>query len=287
MNMGKGLVYYCVGGHRDYLQLVEESIQSLYANEWDFDIAILCDTYNVDHHRQLLKHHTNVIFCLTEGNPDVVTASMRKIEVFSLVQTLDDYDAVLYLDADIIATAPLDAVFDAIASNPHVLHVTPEQPATPESYASPYFTNREGRLLKELDPLGDGLFWCMDISGPFNAGTFGFVPSNEMKGHFEMILQDIKTWNGAYFWEQSFMNDHFLRHQNAVQATFASPRVHIPNHGGLLADFDPEKTWFTHFANAAIPWQKKLQTMKDFAAQNANFTRFTARKRNLGRPWLT
>jgi len=259
--MKKGLIYYCVGGDPDYFQLTMESLKSLRASTWSFDVLVLCDV----RYREALRASDTlpcedangrpVLFCVTPDNPDVVAASMRKIEIFSLLgDTPHTYDAALYLDSDILATQPLDAAFDAVAHNRYVLHTAPEH--APEPHLPHYFTNTPRLPIQS------------PTAAPFNAGTFGFVPSRQMKAHFDAIVEDVRAWEGPYFWEQSFMNDHFLRrHPEAAKPTFAAPRVHIPNHGGLLAAFDPHDTWFVHFANAQIPWRTKLAGMKAWCSE--------------------
>jgi hypothetical protein len=55
---------------------------------------------------------------------------------------------------------------------------------------------------------------------PFNCGTFMFKPNAIMKEHFKTVCKIIDDYKGSqYFYEQSFMNYHFLRN-NATHPVF-------------------------------------------------------------------
>lgn len=239
----KRCVYYVVGGDPCYVALLELSIKSVRRyHAKDVDVVIMCDAAYAPHVRV-----DGVRTVETPPNHGLDT-SMRKID---LPECLKEYDAVLYLDCDIIVCAPLDPLFDAIV-DPTKLYTCRE--GGPHNHAHIYWS----LLVHPPDALET--FVRNDV-GVFNAGQFGFVPSGAMYNHFANIARLMKTHVGPYFVEQSFMNHYFASRPECVDAAL-TPHVKL-----AARSFEPGYV-LAHFTDATLPWPIKLEMMHEWFQKN-------------------
>lgn len=246
------LVYYVVGGEPGYAALLRESVASLRRHhpfaprKWRrVDVAVLCDEAYAPHVSDL---GPGVTLVTTPPNgADPVAASMRKVEAFR-IPGIERYDAVVYLDCDVLVAGRLDPVFEAVTAD--VLYTVRE--GGPECHDRGYWTL--GRYTPEqLAALREA------GTGVFNAGQFAFRPSAAMRDHFAAVkrLIDERTPDTPFFWEQSFMNHHF----NLAGATDDGPLTPLV-HLAACRDPPPPTALLVHFSDASVPYTEKLRCMR-------------------------
>lgn len=234
------LIYYVIGGHPDYVRLLECSLETV-KNHAKCDILVMCDASYVPYISSLPINYIHV----TPDNIDHIHASMRKTEIFKF-KHIDMYDKVLYLDCDVIIDGPLDNVFHTI-TNPNKLYVVSDR----FQFTSQYFSCLDQPYTK--DELA-----MFDKNGlrAFNAGQFGFCTSNQMREHFQKVCDLKESYDSRYhFYEQSFMNFHFAKVNALCYDLGQFVSLYAPNN---------DRRIINHFCNAALPMQTKLQHMKSY-----------------------
>lgn len=230
------LVYIVAGYHPYFSKLVELCIQSIRDNN-DMsliDICVMCD----QKYTQLFQHLSDIMIHITDDNPSPVMASMRKLEVFNIPNIMS-YKRVLFLDGDILVCGNLieNIFLHAGVHDPSTLYTFEED--YPNPHRAPWFSlggppyKYSEEQIQELDRQG---------KRGINAGQFMFIPSEEMKAHFANMIQMIKSYQGPYHYEQSFMNV-YLRTRGKCDSTVLQPHVRIyPD----FTRYEPGKT-IVHF----------------------------------------
>lgn len=239
-------VVYSIGGSDpEYQSLVNFSIATLRSTneQTNVHVIVLCD----DRHdvigadqRIVLDHST------------AYEASFRKTALFELVPHLHDYDAVLFLDADIVVTSSLQPLFDAIKADPHALHVVHEG-MHDDIYHShaPYSPEQLDHMARH------------DIQ-PFNAGQWGMVPTPEMHARFtELLHRIIDHGTRVCFWEQSHMN--MLFNPRGWTTPSLNGAVHLYN--STTSDAPDVRRALVHCLGANLHWRTKLRIMRDVWAR--------------------
>jgi hypothetical protein len=244
--MAKNLVYFTVGGSPAYAELLRVAVATVLAQVGDGDIEILvmCDEDFAPHITDIPGHRF-----VTGPNPDGVAASMRKVEIFDW-PLLRAYERVLFLDCDVVVTAPIGALFDAF-TNGDMLYVCPEK--TSADHASPYFS------LSYDDAQLAG--YVRDGVRPFNCGQFAFRVTDEMEAHFGAVRELMRKWTGEYFYEQSFMNHHF----GLARATSTWPLEEWTRLGARDVGDGLSMRPLMHFTLATIHARLKLAMMRHVA----------------------
>ena len=209
----KNLIYFTVGGMSDYIVLTQLCISSILNTNPDkkFDIMIMCDEKyknNID--------IDDVDIMIVNDNKDHIQASMRKVEIFSYSK-IWEYENVLYLDSDIIINGNLNVLFDRI-KEADKLYVKRETDIS--------INNSHYWWTKELNE-DDIKRINNDDMNFFNCGQFLFKVSDKMKEHFDIVLHNIKTNTKEYFYEQSFMNEYFLKHLLTIEDEMIKKYVHL------------------------------------------------------------
>lgn len=196
--IGKYLVYYTHGYSNGYLDILKISIKSLRSslNGKEVDIVILSDEQFVNDCNQI--ENVTVISMPNSKSPE--EASMHKIHIFNSYNNINNYDAVLFIDSDIVVLYDVcDILEKCIKSN--CLYVFTETKNIDDNNAIFWsFNNHTEEMMN--------YFREKEIY-PFNAGFFAFKPDEDMRKHFNNIINNISTHTGAFFYEQSFMNAYF------------------------------------------------------------------------------
>lgn len=198
----KVLVYYTIGYKYEYMNLIEMSIKSLqhyhgcFIAECEIDVVILAD-YSI---APECKRRFSAAHVISSTDSDTSeSASMRKLDIFKLYD-LGNYDKVLFIDSDILLHGRIDSIIEGIR-DPELLYVFTES------------TNMDAHNLLYYSlmnyTIGDREMFKQQHIHVFNAGLFGFVPSERMKQHFAAIQSMITSHTGHFFYEQSFMNVYF------------------------------------------------------------------------------
>ena len=196
------LAYFTVGYNKVYIDVLNLAIKSL--NYFTcLDILVICDkTFELECKNKLPK---NVIIVTVPDSTQAAYASINKLKVFE-VYDIQKYKSVFFIDSDIIVHTDILPYFEKIVK-PDTLYVYTED-TNPLANSQPWFSyNNYNQADLER-------FQRENIH-PFNAGCFGFCPSDEMKLHFNNILEFIKNYKGSlHIYEQSFMNVYFNKINN-------------------------------------------------------------------------
>ncbi len=94
--MKKNLVYYSVGGHRDYSLMLKLSIQSIINNNSnDYDILIITDEKYKDDYLSDINHDI-IKYCILQQTEDPNHIAFNRVKIFQY-ENIFDYDKTLYL----------------------------------------------------------------------------------------------------------------------------------------------------------------------------------------------
>lgn len=198
----KSLIYYTAGGDKEYLQLLQKSVVSIWnlSQKKAFEFLFICpESWQAE--IEAFKP-TNCVFKyhLVEDSNDGVEISKNKTKIFDFAQ-VNQYKKILYLDCDIIAVRNIDYIFSK--DYDEKLHVACNfKKVTFSSHVGSYHG------LKYFPPEKVAELTSQNQQ-PFNAGQFLFLNSPSMKKHFENVNWLMSVWPGEYFFEQSFMNHYF------------------------------------------------------------------------------
>ena len=194
----KKLVYYTLGYSNKYLEITKLSIQSLLYHNKDLDIIVLIDDqfYNEASFLQSLDPKIQIISTPNSSSPH--EASMRKINIFDY--NIQSYDVVMYIDSDILIDCSLEDIYNKITTTDKLCVGT--ETSEIDAHKAIYWS-LNNYTQSHLEYFKENNIY------PFNAGLFGFKPTNQMKTHFTAIKSIIKSYTGEYFYEQSFMNYYF------------------------------------------------------------------------------
>lgn len=242
----KTLVYYTIGFSRGYIDMLELSIQSL-RKVYTGDIGVICDESMIDECQQRMP---DIMVWSVPDSSSGVIASMNKLRIYDFVQ-VNDYDKVLYLDTDILVVKSIDSYFENINVE-GTLYVYTEN-SNQENHKHLWwslqnYTEEECAFFRRENIL------------PFNAGTFGFVSTEDMRQHFENVRDMIRTHTGPYFYEQSFLNTYFNRRNNTLRHVFTSDNYIFCPHPCN----NYENAILLHFADASQSASRKCERMQTY-----------------------
>jgi hypothetical protein len=246
----KNLIYYCVFG--DYCDLFFISLKSLLrtlsrANSNSFDFLVITD---LDTKKRIEAIGFFLNFMVVEKPKNGVEASKLKTAIFNY-DNIDNYENILYLDCDIIATKSIDFLFNRNLLKSNTLY-TVQETCFKDIIDSPY--HGFGIFEKEL-------FFKMEINNqvPFNAGQFLFKNSLLMKLHFDNLIWFMNEWRFQSFFEQSFMNYYFNTNL-LTDSTYLSDHVLLYKWNNFIK---PDAK-LIHFLGQALNYKDKLNSIYKF-----------------------
>lgn len=249
----RSLVYYTVGGSdTDYVSLLRESVCSLrrfHPPGSDVDVSVLCDATLEPTVRDELRD-LDVRMHRTPPNDTAIQASRRKVECFQLIDDIEVYDRVLYLDCDIAVLGPLDPVLAPVLLPDTLYTVTDPADAADAGH---YFA---------LDSSTPEEIETIKREGTFNAGQFMFRPSAHMRRQFDEV-QALIAAHPDSFYEQAAMNHHF-NVSGRTDHTLLDPVVHL----FASRSAAPPGRLLAHFCDVCLPGHQKLVCMKRCIAEN-------------------
>ena len=206
----KSLIYSTVALSAHYAMCLRVLLRSLttYSSVFDFEFLVMCDSKTEATVREI---STEILFPVHLWRiPDADTppaASMQKLTVFSWPD-IGNFHKILFLDADILVGLDIDALLaeplrdDAL----FVFRETTDLELHKHIYFSLYDAEQRCTYAEaDLQSFAERKIF------PFNAGAFLMLNTPVMKAHFDQILQRVVRHVGYYFYEQSFLNDHFNR----------------------------------------------------------------------------
>ena len=163
-------------------------------------------------------------------------SSMMKLRVFSYPHIFA-YSSVLFVDADFLFNLEdLESIFTLVFKAPGKLHVSREPYAVEHFNDEPFGLDKLPVSNEEIEK------YRLQNFTPFNAGIFLFQPNQEMKTHFDNVISLIKSYSGKFYYEQSFLNYYFPRH-NAMEFSITT-RLAV---SGVMYDLKGNFSTLIHF----------------------------------------
>lgn len=197
--MKKNLIYYSVGIHDEYAEMIKLSLKSMdNFNAEHYDVIIITDLEFYNRNFSTYKRpNTTVYLCPTINHTDEIL--FNRLRIFSHPK-INEYENVLYLDSDIIININLNILFDRCTEFGKLYTVVEDYNI--ENHKRIHFSL--GTYQKE-----DIEFFEKNNIYTFNSGTLMFKSSFLMKRHFDNVLDIIEKHTGEYFTDQSFLNYYF------------------------------------------------------------------------------
>lgn len=254
----KNLIYYSVGGNKDYLKLVKLSIESIFqtAPQIDFDVLFITPQSWVNDIEAIKPPEAVFKYHIIEDTDDGVEISKNKTKIFDFVE-IDDYNKILFLDADILAAKDIHFIFDDDHEH-EVLYVAINRAKV--TFASHHSEYHGLKCLtrEQVEAMHNGNQLA------FNAGQFLFVNSDKMRKHFENVNWLMSVWPGIYFFEQSFMNHYFCSYNLTENSKLDSKVKLISTAEPLLYEKEIGDRTLIHFIAPALNPVAKVNFIKEY-----------------------
>ncbi len=250
----KNLIYFTLFGNNEYLKLLTLLLTTLKLRSLkDFDLLFITDD-DTKIQIQKIKEVENfsVDFHIVKNVNDAVSASMQKLKIFDY-PNINSYKNILFLDVDIIVVGDAGRIFSSNASADIFYS------ATHNHHQSMHSTVYHSLI--DYTPAQLVRFAEKNI-GSINAGQFFFRNSEKMRLHFQHINTFISSWNGRYFFEQSFLNHYFNLLEISDVTKFKDEFQFVSiNENQKTNSFGPNSV-FVHFMGNAGNGSGKLEFMK-------------------------
>jgi Glycosyl transferase family 8 len=166
----------------------------------DFDILIISDRQT----RKLIEalpeaKALSLLYMEVAVDRDMFHALLRKLDVVNFGDFLK-YRKILYLDCDIIVQDDLCKIFRGVNAVPNILYAPEEGTHDGKFWTLRTYTQADFIAMKERG------------TRSFNSGTFLFIPTVEMSGHFKNVKHMAESYDAhgiPHFYDQSFLNYYF------------------------------------------------------------------------------
>lgn len=266
----KHLIYYSVAGSRDWIDLLNVSLNSVVENN-DVGADILVITTSDLATGIKKQDHTNKInidFMIVPEPVDGIEASMNKLLIYKYDKTTK-YNKILFLDCDTKVVKPLSNIFN-VSLNSEKFYTA----------WSSFYVKKIGYSVFSQPFHGIGMMTEDDIKTaeinqqrPFNAGQFLFVSTQQMLKHMENVHWLSKQWPGDYFFEQAFLV-HYMCFNNLTDCSVLDSMVNLYSIDAKdpscvsTKEINDENVVIYHFIGKSANIEYKLNFIRNFA--NAN-----------------
>lgn len=204
--MKKNLVYYSIGLNDEYAEMLKISLESMDRINPDYqDVVILTDRNYYDRNFMNYKRPNTSVFLIPEVK-NFDQSCFNRLKIFAY-PNINDYENILFLDADTIVNVNLNTLFEKCKEDGKLYAVVED-----------YDIENHRRL-----PFGLGTYQDEDLEYfkknniyTFNSGTLMFKSSVLMKKHFDNVMNIIEHYVGEYFTDQSFVNYYFNSYNLAI-----------------------------------------------------------------------
>jgi lipopolysaccharide biosynthesis glycosyltransferase len=190
-----------------------------------------------------------VSYIIHPPDKDLNHALFRKFDITEHPDYLA-YDKVLYLDCDILVQDNIVKLFDNVETKPGKLYVVKEGDIEGPYWRSNAYAPGNVEKMRK-----DGVH-------SFNAGTFLFAPSEEMRHHFKCAKDfGLYKYKGRHFYDQSTFNYYFNVRRIAEVSPYLNRKVKMfPD----INTFYPTKM-ILHLAGIG-DYKMKTRRMKKYQA---------------------
>lgn len=204
--------------NRHYMAMFRQFLLALsaFSDLSKFDLCVISDPTTLTSVKKTeeLRPFGSVSYVEVPPSPDLYHALLRKFDIFQHPRFLE-YDKILFLDCDILVQENLANLFRAVRARPNRLYAA-----------------QEGNI--------EDRYWTMNAYLPqdfehmrahnvrsFNAGTFLFIPSEEMRQHLIRAKAFGENYRGRHFYDQSIMNYYFLRNGLASISPYITKKLQM------------------------------------------------------------
>lgn len=249
------LIYFTVGGQPGYAELWARCLESVRRNlpgdRFKVEILVISDRAGLEALERVERVVCDVCWMRVPDFEDGEAASRTKLRVFDW-QRIDEFDRVLFLDADVLATRPLDDELLTLPLQAGVLYAAPGSAG--HGLMDPYHG------LGHRDPLEARALAAKGVRA-FNTGVFMFLNTPAMRRHFANVQTLMNLWPHRAFYEQAYMNAYFLA-IGAANTSLLSQRVRLC----YPSETRPRDLGHTlvHFAGKPGDGAGKIQRMNQF-----------------------
>lgn len=254
----KNLVYYSLGNHSVYAEMLKLSIQTIDESNDNFiDILIITDITFYEKNLVNLKR-PNLFFHFIEEPKNNDEICFNKYIIFDW-DKIDEYQKILYLDTDTLVSYDLKKLFNKCNSI-NKLHVVVEDYSIENHNRIQFgFGDYDKNQIKSFSD--NSIF-------TFNAGSFLFTNNQIIKQHFNNLRKLIESGRENYFTDQSFVN-YYFNTLNAIEYQGYQKEVDlvyvVDANVNNLIDFNQK---IFHFLISTYWGIEKLEVMKIFYESN-------------------
>ena len=254
----KNLIYYTIFGNKEWLELLELSLNSIYNHSKDIDVLIITSsTLKKEIKKFKVFKRLQIDFLIIEEPNNKIIASINKLLIFKY-KKIHLYKRVLFLDCDILAFDDINSIFTLDLKEDKLYTV----------WESEYVSTLEYQAHRQMYH-GLGLATDEDINNlelnkqmPFNAGQFMFIPSAQMLEHFKNVYWLSNVWPTGYFFEQSIMTYYFC-YNNLTEAFLINNYFNLLSIAHRDSKLKENRT-FIHFIGNSTNAQSKIDYIKKY-----------------------
>ena len=275
----KNLIYFAAYG-KNYTTLLEQLLCSIASySKINFDILIITDVNGSEliKAKDIIKKF-NCYFYIVDTPEDGIAASMTKMLIYNY-NRIDEYNKILFLDADMICTKDIQKVFDIELNNKlQVVEAFVLRTSITDRLGSVFFKNKIDNIRSLYSTLSfytpeQEAYIQEHAPGSFNCGHFLLQNTKQMRAHFANVNWLISNWPGCYFFEQSFMNQYFTLNNIVVFNEFNSKVEYVTFLAGTLEVVATEKRHkdehvLLHFAGQPINGAGKLEYIQAYCKEH-------------------
>jgi hypothetical protein len=205
LNSEKNLIYICIFGKEEYIQLTNLLLHSLYlygnVNNLTTDLLVYTNSKfkNIIEKNICWIKYFNINFIINDSINTKLTACRSRFDIFNF-DLVNKYNNILYLDTDIIINNDINLIFELCKEDK--LYASYESGFKIDD---PIHGNNWGKRLftqDELDKIED--------KNGFNSGVLLFKNGPNVRKIFNNMLKDTRNLIETEIYDQEFLNYHFL-----------------------------------------------------------------------------
>jgi predicted O-methyltransferase YrrM len=246
MKSNKNCIFLCVFNNKEYIKLLRLLLESIYIHNDlinnNIDIIIYTSTNFMNKLKQCHLMYPFIRFEINDTYNNIDTACKSRLDLFNL-NSISNYEKILYLDTDILITGNLNTIFDLCQDEQ--LYVLEEGVIdNPRDFY--------GRTL-----FGDNIEHYKNKTA-FTSGILLFKNCDKIKTFFNIVKEDIKTRPFQFeCYDQPYIVYNAVMLNNYDNQTLK--RYAVNNNDNIDTEYI-----IRHFPGIPGYHNKKLETMKQF-----------------------
>lgn len=243
----KKLIYFTVSHQKNYLNLLNLCIQSLYMssnNQEEYDLLfITTEEFRVEILNKI-EFKTSPLFLEAHSN-DIYDSAFNKLKIFQY-DKINEYEKIIYCDCDILWIDSPSKIFDCITENKvYIFEENEGYSINSQYFGGGLFTEEEAKHIESNRILG------------FNSGFFAFRSEtiNRIKDIHDYCLQEKHVLKSHDCIEQPLVNV-FLYRNNMYSSL-------NPKYVGFNSK-DSDECVIVHFIGGPGHYSPKIHKMSNF-----------------------